>query len=133
MAVNVDLGFILSLVDFFSLESGDVNLEVRMNTTVSPFPCIAVCRLDKNLGCSQFKELIVRDYYHLQTEYVKKDIEHVGKNLKETFIPEVNYSFIVCQFSCLHTCLFLFQLSDDFEIARTFFDVLHLAPIKVVI
>ena len=33
MAVNVDLGFILSLVDFFSLESGDTNLEVRINTT----------------------------------------------------------------------------------------------------
>lgn len=26
----------------------------------------------------------------------------------------------------------LIQLSDDFEIARTFFDVLHLAPIKVI-
>ena len=33
MAVNVDLGFILSLVDFFSIESGDTNLEVRVNTT----------------------------------------------------------------------------------------------------
>ena len=70
---------------------------------------------------------------YLQTEYVKKDIEHVVKNLKETFIPEVKYPFSVCQFSCLYTCLFLFQLSDDFEISRTFFDVLHLAPIKVAI
>ena len=28
MAVNVDLGFILSLVDFFSLEKEDLQLEV---------------------------------------------------------------------------------------------------------
>ncbi|XP_064395949.1 intermembrane lipid transfer protein VPS13A-like isoform X2 [Halichondria panicea] len=71
MAVNVDLGFILSLVDFFSLNGSD------------PL---------------------------FQTEFVEGDIEYVKKSLKETVVPE---------------------LAEDFTISRSFFDVLHLAPIKV--
>jgi hypothetical protein len=31
MAVNVDLGFILSLVDFFSLDEEDLQLEVSLS------------------------------------------------------------------------------------------------------
>ena len=37
MAVNVDLGFILALVDFFSLSGADSHIEVSTNFNIFPF------------------------------------------------------------------------------------------------
>lgn len=75
MAVNVDLGFILSLVDFFSLDQEDLQLEVSAWCHY----CI--------IACYSF----TRKYslHKLKAERVKSDLDFVSKSLKETIVPEV--------------------------------------------
>ena len=115
MAVNVDLGFILSLVDFFSLEKEDLQLEVD--------------------SCTFMYYTVVYKFipFVVQSERVKSDVDFVQKSLKETIVPEVSCIYIALPCTPnnhsfhLHSC----QLADDFKISRSFFDVLHLAPIKV--
>ncbi len=70
MAVNVDLGFILSLVDFFSLDEEDLQLEV-------------------SLSFNQILCFILLVYF--KAERVNSDVKYLQKSLKDTIVPEVSY------------------------------------------
>ena len=113
MAVNVDLGFILSLVDFFSLEKEDLQLEVGACLL------IGVWILTIDHFSALYTVWTSKEWRGLCTEISQRN--HCARSkCTFTFIP--NHLFQLSRFC---------QLADDFNISRSFFDVLHLAPIKV--
>ena len=88
MAVNVDLGFILSLVDFFSLSGTDPLFQVSIGKWLE--------RLHNVCGShTSWVLTIVFMWFVFQTEYVENDMDYVSKSLKETVVPEVSH-YLVC-------------------------------------